>query len=77
DSGDFLCVVDDSNEHLMTVWDCAKGMKQAGIKTTNESVFEVAFHPADSSSIVTCGKSHVYFWTWNGSSLTKKQGIFG
>ncbi|XP_078391038.1 echinoderm microtubule-associated protein-like 3 isoform X1 [Cetorhinus maximus] len=77
DSGAFLCVVDDSNEHIMSVWDCAKGMKQAEIKTTNESVFEVEFHPTDNSSVVTCGKSHVYFWTWNGTSLTKKQGIFG
>ncbi|XP_060711773.1 echinoderm microtubule-associated protein-like 2 isoform X2 [Hemiscyllium ocellatum] len=77
DSGAFLCVVDDSTEHIMSIWDCAKGTKQVEIKTTNEAVFEVEFHPTDSSSVVTCGKSHVYFWTWTGSCLTKKQGIFG
>uniref|UniRef100_V9KFR1 Echinoderm microtubule associated protein like 3 n=1 Tax=Callorhinchus milii TaxID=7868 RepID=V9KFR1_CALMI len=77
DSGAYLCAVDDSNEHMMSVWECARGVKQAEIKTTNESVFQVEFHPTDSSSLITCGKSHVYFWTWSGSSLTKKQGIFG
>ncbi|MGH0138772.1 UNVERIFIED_CONTAM: hypothetical protein FKN15_015869 [Acipenser sinensis] len=32
DSGAFLCVIDDSNEHMMSVWDWAKGVKQAEIK---------------------------------------------
>ncbi|XP_051901207.1 echinoderm microtubule-associated protein-like 3 isoform X2 [Pristis pectinata] len=77
DSGAFLCIIDDSNEHLMSVWDCTRGTRQAEAKTTNEAVLEVEFNPADSSCIVSCGKSHVYFWTWSGSSLTKKQGIFG
>lgn len=35
------------------------------------------FNPQDSGSIITSGKSHVYFWTWSGAALTKKQGIFG
>lgn len=37
----------------------------------------VEFNPQDSGSIITSGKSHVYFWTWSGTALTKKQGIFG
>ncbi|XP_032871317.1 echinoderm microtubule-associated protein-like 3 isoform X2 [Amblyraja radiata] len=77
DAGSFLCVIDDSNEHVMSVWDTVRGCRLAETKTTNESVLEVGFHPADTGCIVSCGKSHVYFWSWNGSSLTKKQGIFG
>ncbi|XP_069750294.1 echinoderm microtubule-associated protein-like 2 isoform X2 [Narcine bancroftii] len=77
DSGSFLCVIDDSNEHLMSVWDWSRGTRQAETKTTNEAVLEVGFNPRDTTCIVSCGKSHVYFWTWSGGSLTKKQGIFG
>ncbi|XP_032881456.1 echinoderm microtubule-associated protein-like 4 isoform X4 [Amblyraja radiata] len=77
DSGTYLCVVDDSNEHMLTVWEWQKKSKIAEIKSTNESVLSADFHPTDPSTIVTCGKSHVFFWTWNGNSLVRKQGIFG
>uniref|UniRef100_A0A8C6PTF1 EMAP like 3 n=1 Tax=Nothobranchius furzeri TaxID=105023 RepID=A0A8C6PTF1_NOTFU len=72
-----LPVIDDSNEHMLSVWDCTKGTKQAEIKSTNEAVFAVGFSPTDSNIIVTCGKSHVYFWTLSAGQFTKKQGIFG
>ncbi|XP_042301151.1 echinoderm microtubule-associated protein-like 4 isoform X5 [Sceloporus undulatus] len=77
DSGTHLCVIDDSNEHMLTVWDWLKKSKVAEIKTTNEVVLAVAFHPTDKDTIITSGKSHIFFWTWNGNSLTRKQGIFG
>ncbi|KAH0622739.1 hypothetical protein JD844_025315, partial [Phrynosoma platyrhinos] len=77
DSGTHLCVIDDSNEHMLTVWDWQKKSKVAEIKTTNEVVLAVAFHPTDKDTIITSGKSHIFFWTWNGNSLTRKQGIFG
>ncbi|KAG8504775.1 Echinoderm microtubule-associated protein-like 4, partial [Galemys pyrenaicus] len=84
DSGVHLCVIDDSNEHMITVWDWQKKSKAAEIKvdlkafkTTNEVVLAVEFHPTDANTIITCGKSHIFFWTWSGNSLTRKQGIFG
>ncbi|XP_017282535.1 echinoderm microtubule-associated protein-like 3 isoform X2 [Kryptolebias marmoratus] len=77
DSGAFLSVIDDSNEHMLSIWDCTKGTKQAEIKSTNEAVFAVDFNPSDSAIIITCGKSHVYFWTLSAGQFTKKQGIFG
>ncbi|XP_015997733.2 echinoderm microtubule-associated protein-like 4 isoform X1 [Rousettus aegyptiacus] len=77
DSGVHLCVIDDSNEHMLTVWDWQKKSKGAEIKTTNEVVLAVEFHPTDANIIITCGKSHIFFWTWSGNSLTRKQGIFG
>ncbi|XP_063159016.1 echinoderm microtubule-associated protein-like 4 isoform X2 [Candoia aspera] len=77
DSGTHLCVIDDSNEHMLTVWDWQKKSKVAEIKTTNEVVLAVAFHPTDKDTIITSGKSHIFFWTWSTNSLTRKQGIFG
>ncbi|XP_062851987.1 echinoderm microtubule-associated protein-like 4 isoform X2 [Trichomycterus rosablanca] len=77
DSGTHLSVIDDSNEHMLTVWDVQKKSKVAEIKTTNEVVLAVEFHPTDPNTIVTCGKSHIFFWTWSGNSLARKQGIFG
>ncbi|XP_066553324.1 EMAP like 4 isoform X2 [Amia ocellicauda] len=77
DSGTHLCVIDDSNEHMLTVWEWMKKPKVAEIKTTNEVVLAVEFHPTDPNTIVTCGKSHIFFWTWSGTSLARKQGIFG
>lgn len=76
DSGAFLCVIDESNEHMLSVWDC-KGTKHAEVKSTNEAVFDVEFNPSDSTNIITCGKSHVYFWKLSAGQFTKKQGIFG
>jgi len=46
-------------------------------QTTNEVVLAVEFHPTDPNTIVTCGKSHIFFWAWSGNSLARKQGIFG
>ncbi|XP_040467506.1 echinoderm microtubule-associated protein-like 4 isoform X6 [Falco naumanni] len=77
DSGIHLCVIDDSNEHMLTVWDWQRKSKIAEIKTTNEVVLAVEFHPTDANTIITCGKSHIFFWTWSGNSLSRKQGIFG
>ncbi|XP_028279569.1 echinoderm microtubule-associated protein-like 4 [Parambassis ranga] len=77
DSGQHLSVIDDCNDHMLTVWDWQKKSKIAEIKTTNEVVLVVEFHPTDPNTIVTCGKSHIFFWTWTGTSLARKQGIFG
>ncbi|XP_072246523.1 echinoderm microtubule-associated protein-like 4 [Leuresthes tenuis] len=77
DSGQHLSVIDDCNDHMLTVWEWQKKSKIAEIKSTNEVVLSVEFHPTDPNTIVTCGKSHIFFWTWSGSSLARKQGIFG
>uniref|UniRef100_A0A452UFB4 EMAP like 3 n=1 Tax=Ursus maritimus TaxID=29073 RepID=A0A452UFB4_URSMA len=63
DQGAFLCVVDDSNEHMLSVWDCSRGTKLAEIKSTNDSVLAVGFSPRDSSCIVTSGKSHSWLFS--------------
>ncbi len=46
-------------------------------QSTNEAVLAVDFSPTDTNNIISCGKSHVYFWIMSAGTLTKKQGIFG
>ncbi|XP_066551015.1 echinoderm microtubule-associated protein-like 1 isoform X5 [Amia ocellicauda] len=74
--GGTLCVVDDSNDHVLSVWDWQREERLADVKCSNEAVFTADFHPTDTNIIVTCGKSHLYFWTLEGGSLVKKQGLF-
>uniref|UniRef100_A0A4W5RKW8 EMAP like 1 n=1 Tax=Hucho hucho TaxID=62062 RepID=A0A4W5RKW8_9TELE len=74
--GNTLCVVDDSNDHVLSVWDWQREERLADVKCSNEAVFAADFHPTDTNIIVTCGKSHLYFWTLERGTLTKKQGLF-
>ncbi|XP_041121888.1 echinoderm microtubule-associated protein-like 1 isoform X3 [Polyodon spathula] len=74
--GSNLCAVDDSNDHVLSVWDWQKEERLAEVKCSNEAVFAADFHPTDTNIIVTCGKSHLYFWTLESGSLVKKQGLF-
>ncbi|CAB1330576.1 unnamed protein product, partial [Coregonus sp. 'balchen'] len=74
--GNMLCVVDDSNDHVLSVWDWQREERLADVKCSNEAVFAADFHPTDTNIIVTCGKSHLYFWTLERGTLVKKQGLF-
>ncbi|XP_062915966.1 echinoderm microtubule-associated protein-like 2 isoform X3 [Mobula hypostoma] len=74
--GAHLCAVDDSNEHILSVWDWQKEGKLAEVKCSNESVLATSFHPTEANLIITCGKSHILFWTMEGNTLSKKQGIY-
>ncbi|KAL1258339.1 hypothetical protein QQF64_011583 [Cirrhinus molitorella] len=74
--GSWLCVVDDSNDHILSVWDWQREERLAEVKCSNESVFAADFHPTDANIIVTCGKSHLYFWSLEKGTLVKKQGLF-
>ncbi|XP_069772553.1 echinoderm microtubule-associated protein-like 1 isoform X5 [Narcine bancroftii] len=74
--GATLCAVDDSNDHVLSVWDWQKVERLGDIKCSNEPIFAADFHPTETNIIVTCGKSHIYFWTLEGGSFAKKQGLF-
>ncbi|KAG5269719.1 hypothetical protein AALO_G00205290 [Alosa alosa] len=74
--GAHLCAVDDANDHILSVWDWQKEKQLAEVKCSNDSVLGAAFHPMEASLIVTCGKSHINFWTMEGNTLTKRQGLF-
>ncbi|KAI5098974.1 echinoderm microtubule-associated protein-like 2 isoform X1, partial [Silurus meridionalis] len=74
--GAYLCAVDDANDHILSVWDWQKEKHIADVKCSNDSVLGAVFHPMEANLIVTCGKSHINFWTIEGSTLTKRQGLF-
>lgn len=74
--GAHLCAVDDANEHILSVWDWQKEKQLAEVKCSNDSVLGAVFHPMEANLIVTCGKSHLNFWTMEGNTLTKRQGLF-
>uniref|UniRef100_A0A8C2YIE2 EMAP like 2 n=1 Tax=Chinchilla lanigera TaxID=34839 RepID=A0A8C2YIE2_CHILA len=74
--GNLLCAVDESNDHMLSVWDWAKEAKVVDGKCSNEAVLVATFHPTDPALLITCGKSHIYFWSLEGGSLSKRQGLF-
>ncbi|GAA6097398.1 echinoderm microtubule-associated protein-like 2 isoform X1 [Tachysurus ichikawai] len=74
--GAYLCAVDDANDHILSVWDWQKEKQIADVKCSNDSVLGAVFHPMEAKLIVTCGKSHINFWTIEGNTLTKRQGLF-
>ncbi|ELK12762.1 Echinoderm microtubule-associated protein-like 2 [Pteropus alecto] len=74
--GNLLCAVDESNDHMLSVWDWAKEAKVVDSKCSNEAVLVATFHPTDPTVLITCGKSHIYFWSLEGASLSKRQGLF-
>ncbi|KAF6287975.1 EMAP like 2 [Rhinolophus ferrumequinum] len=74
--GNLLCAVDESNDHMLSVWDWAKETKVVDSKCSNEAVLVATFHPTDPTVLITCGKSHIYFWSLEGGSLSKRQGLF-
>nr|XP_032811871.1 echinoderm microtubule-associated protein-like 2 isoform X2 [Petromyzon marinus] len=71
-----LMVVDDANEHVMSIWNWQKEDKFMEIKCAGDPVFAAEFHPTESNSIITCGKGHMYFWSMESGMLTKKLGLF-
>ena len=46
------------------------------LKCSNEAVLVATFHPTDPTVLITCGKSHIYFWNLEGGGLSKRQGLF-
>ncbi|KAG5448106.1 Echinoderm microtubule-associated protein-like 1 [Clonorchis sinensis] len=76
DGGARLCVVDDAQDHVISVWEWQKGKKITDTKCSADPVVAAEFHPLDESSIVTCGKNQLNFWTLDGNTLSKKSAIF-
>ncbi|CAG5132203.1 unnamed protein product, partial [Candidula unifasciata] len=78
DGGHHLVVIDESNEHTISVWDISrdKPHRITETKSSTEPVLAVEYHPLEKQQIVSCGKNQITFWTFEGGSLAKKQGIF-
>jgi len=79
DGGSLLVVVDDAPDHNLSLWDWQKndkGIKIGETKCSSDLVVAVEFHPMERYWFVTCGKSHVCFWSLENGSISRKLGLF-
>lgn len=79
DGGNLLCVVDESNDHVVSLYEWHKGSnghKLCESKSSCDSVLAVEFHPIEKNSLITIGRGHIHFWDIDGGILTKKVGSF-
>ncbi|XP_051176461.1 echinoderm microtubule-associated protein-like 2 isoform X8 [Leptopilina boulardi] len=80
DGGNFLCAIDETADHNISIWDWQKGDRGVKVTETKCSVDTVVcaeWHPLERNQIVSCGKGHVSFWSLdNGGMLYKKMGVF-
>ncbi|XP_076816178.1 echinoderm microtubule-associated protein-like 2 isoform X2 [Clavelina lepadiformis] len=76
DGGALLCAIDESNDHVLTVWNWQKQTKIAEAKSSKDQVLVCEFNSHIDGSIVSCGKSHINFWSLESGQLVKKQGLF-
>ncbi|CAL4071755.1 unnamed protein product [Meganyctiphanes norvegica] len=81
DGGSTLAAVeDDPSAKILSVWDWAKGENGSKIthaKAGSDDIVGICFSNNEAGSLVTCGKSHVNFWTLEEGDLKKRTGIFG
>nr|CDS24007.1 echinoderm microtubule associated protein1 [Echinococcus granulosus] len=76
DGGATLAVIDEATDHTISLWDWQKTRRITETKTSTDPVIAVDFNPIDANALVSIGKSHLAFWTLEGSNLAKKQGVF-
>lgn len=82
DDGLHLAAVDDAGERTLSVWNWQNGTKIAHTKCYGDSVLVCEFHPTERNAIVTGGKQHLLFWSFNSlgttanSALPKKSASF-
>ncbi|XP_026332568.1 echinoderm microtubule-associated protein-like 2 isoform X2 [Hyposmocoma kahamanoa] len=79
DGGALLACVDEGTDHTISVWEWQRSDKHciAETKCSVDTVVAAEFHPLDRNQIVTCGKSHIAFWTLDQTNmLYKRMGVF-
>ncbi|XP_045105805.1 echinoderm microtubule-associated protein-like 2 isoform X9 [Portunus trituberculatus] len=79
DGGGLLVAVDEAPDHNMSVWDWSRGergYKLLETKCSADQVLAVDFSPIDRNTIITCGKNHISFWSYDSGMLAKRTGIF-
>ncbi|XP_071501023.1 77 kDa echinoderm microtubule-associated protein-like isoform X1 [Diadema antillarum] len=71
-----LAAVDESNEHVLSLWDWKKEKKLSDVKSSQDPVLACEFHPNIEEQVITLGKGHIHFWNFSTGKLVKKSGIF-
>lgn len=73
--GKYLASVGGDDQHSVAVWDWKAQRKVAEIPGDTNKIYQVKWNPKDPKEFVTVGDKHVFFWTFNGSTLTKKKAM--
>ncbi|XP_066917254.1 echinoderm microtubule-associated protein-like 4 isoform X2 [Clytia hemisphaerica] len=79
DNGERLATVaNDNGEWYLTVWDWEEGIKLSHSEPYEDHYAEldIQFDPFDSTSVVTCGKEHVFFWDVSQPDAVYRVGFF-
>ncbi|KAK3594968.1 hypothetical protein CHS0354_019890 [Potamilus streckersoni] len=61
-SGNFMCALDNSNKHILSVWEWQTERIIARTTTSMEPVIYGNFFPEDDTILITFGGQHIYFW---------------
>ncbi|XP_041377206.1 echinoderm microtubule-associated protein-like 2 isoform X2 [Gigantopelta aegis] len=76
---DLMLVVDDSDKHVLSVWQYKTEKCLAQTGTTGDPVMQGCFYPFDDTIIITYGKGHLFFWKldWDKYKIwrDKKSGL--
>ncbi|XP_056009046.1 echinoderm microtubule-associated protein-like 1 isoform X4 [Ostrea edulis] len=60
--GGFMCVVDTSDKHVLSIWDWEKEKAIAKTTTTTKTVNCCCFYKFDDTLLITYGADHLFFW---------------
>ena len=70
--GEYITAVDDSKEHILSVWEWANNDLTARVVTNVNKINGVSFHPFDNNLIITYGTSHLCFWSKKQDSFFER-----
>lgn len=72
--GKYLASVGEDDRHTIKVWDWKNQSLLAEMKGDTNEIYHICWSNKKDGEFTTVGNKHVYFWTFSGSSLTKKKG---
>ena len=70
--GEYLAAVDNSKEHILSVWDWTNNELTARVVTNVNRINGLAFHPFDNNLIITYGTGHLCFWSRKKDSFFER-----
>ncbi|CAC5367562.1 EML1_2 [Mytilus coruscus] len=73
-NGSFLCVMDNAEKHVLSIWDWQKERMVAKTTTSNLAVKAACFYKYNDTILITYGQQHVYFWKLFWDPVRDKEG---
>lgn len=73
-NGSFLCVMDNAEKHVLSIWDWQKEKMVAKTTTSTLPVKAAHFYKYNDTILITYGQQHVYFWKLFWDPVREKEG---